>query len=170
MSYQQIRDILKQVAVRQKTFHTRVFHVIATIERKESHQGIIELPRREWLIKYIESQADAVRDALSRPAKDGESNVLDTWLQYVPDEDVRREYEELQSNHDLDWSELRRRIQRFDEALRDFYFALAEQSAAQEVRELFDTLAKRCQYLLEQTSWGSRSATTPVSEDRVDEV
>lgn len=162
MSYQQIREILKDV----ESYHRVLHAVVNELYDEDDTDDHPEDGRREWLVRYIEGQSKAIADALSRYRMDSRQTVLDVWIQYVPDERIKRRLNEMQSLTDADRERLTELMQGFDQELRDFYSSLADQSSSEAVQELFTSLSEQSQSILEQTAWGMRREDgTPPEED-----
>lgn len=158
MSFQQIRDILKKMARYHDELHE---FVAAAIEANGT--AIEDDGRREWLMKYVEVQTRAVSDALAQPPSAGNRIILETWLQYVPDEEIQRCLRKMKSTTNPDWEELLEHVEGFDLALRNFCSTLADQTSVSGIREMFEMIGSQSQHYLEQSVWGMRSNGGPES-------
>jgi hypothetical protein len=162
MSFQQIRDILKNMA----TYHDELHEFIA-VAIEANGTAIEDDGRREWLLKYVEAQTRAVSEALAQPPSAGNHIILETWLQYIPDEEIQRCFRRMRSTTDPDWEELVELVQGFDLALRNLCSTLADQTSVPGIREMFEMIGSQSQHYLEQSVWGMRSNGGPESNHLV---
>jgi hypothetical protein len=142
MSYQQIREILEAI----HNFHRQLRRELeeAYPETQDAHS--------RFLIRSIRRAEKELNAALARDSNEGESAVLDTWIQYVAAEDL----EELMltghlpphasPDEILEWK------RSFDEALAGFYRQLVDRVDSPKAVELLESLAREVeQRLLNQS-------------------
>lgn len=146
MSYRQISDILKTV---------HQFHELITKEIQR-HSQCNSDPRLELLADYVKHQRDAIAEAVRTDERDPTTDVQGTWLQFVPDEEVRTALDRLQLREGEPVGELFERVMEADRALLNLYELLSEQTSAQSVREFFKSLYRASLSFAEQRSWGLR--------------
>lgn len=149
MTFQQVRDILK----RMELYHHALMAVVAEFL---DASDIDSDGRRKWLVRYVELQSTTVAAAMARYQVDGACKTLDTWIQFIPDEGVQRRLSELQALTDADSDLLLEHVLGVDQEICSLYLTLAGQSSAREVQELFMSLSRYSQSVLEQTAWGMR--------------
>lgn len=155
MSFQQIRDILKKILIYHKELHACIAEEIANENVELEDDG-----RKEWITKYVTIQSEIVTEALGKLQSQTNDRTLDTWLQYVPDEEIQRSLQKMRSINNPSWEDLLELVQSFDQAVRNLCWTLADQSSIPDNKELFETLGRESQSFLEQTTWGMRSETT----------
>ncbi|HUG18693.1 MAG TPA: hypothetical protein VMM56_06915 [Planctomycetaceae bacterium] len=155
MSFQQIRDILKKILIYHKELHSCIAEVVARENLDLEDDG-----RKEWITKYVKLQSEIVTKALGQLQSQTNDRALDTWIQYVPDEEIHRSLQKLRSIDNPSWEDLLELVQSFDQAVRNLCWTLADQSSLPDNKELFETLGRVSQSFLEQTTWGMRSETT----------
>lgn len=149
MTFQQVRQILKQM----EFYHHSLRMIV--VEFLDTDLTLRE-DRREWLVRYVDIQSLAISDAMARFQVDGECRVLDTWIQFIPDADLQRRLDELQALTDANQELLLEHVLGVDQEIRNLYTTLAAQSSARDVQELFLSLSRYSQSVLEQTAWGMR--------------
>jgi hypothetical protein len=101
-----------------------------------------------------------VTKALRQLQSETDDRTLNTWLQYVPDEEIKRSLQKMRSIDNPGWEDLLELVQNFDQSVRNLCWTLADQSSIPDNKELFETLGRESQSFLEQTAWGMRSETT----------
>ena len=146
MAYQQVREILNSV----RQFHRRLRH-----EVDAAYPGTDD-PRAKFLLRSIRRGEQELDLALAKYAKEGERSVLDTWIQYVPTEEIETvllsgELPPHSSPEDiLEWK------LEFDASLADFYRQLADQVSAPRAKELLESQAALIEQRLSDQSWQAR--------------
>jgi len=157
MTYEQVRDILERI----RSFHRRLRDAL------EEARSTSKDERTQFLLEEIRRDEQAMNLALAKYQRHGVVNVLDTWIQYVPDEDARRLLRETNFNSDMNPDEMFARKSRIDQALAELYQRLAEQSSATQVVELFEGLARYTAQRLMDEGWNVLdSDSAPPSEPR----
>ena len=79
--------------------------------------------------------------AIGQYEKEGDSAILDSWIQYIPTEDLEQFLNRTpmpsggKPEDAVEWK------QEFDKALAAFYRQMADQDAAPRVQEFFESLA-----------------------------
>jgi hypothetical protein len=149
MSYRQISDILKTV----NQFHDRLMREI------QRHSQCSDDPRLDLLADYLKHQRGVLQEAVKRDQEDESQNVLDTWIQFTPDDELKESIKKLQLKEGEPVAELFTRVLEADQALLDLYEILSEQTSAERVREFFNSLRGASLSFAEQRSWGLREPT-----------
>lgn len=146
MSYQQIREILDAI---------RKFHRQLRQELEDTYPDT-EDPRSKFLMRSLRRGEKEMDMALARYKNEGESSVLDTWIQYVPSEEL----EDLMLTGHLPAhsspDEILRWKQNVDEALAAFYHQLGDQVSSPKAKELLESLASGIEQRLLNQSWLAR--------------
>ncbi|QDT41398.1 hypothetical protein Pan241w_14580 [Gimesia alba] len=154
MSYNKVQDILKLV----QTFHHNMQQALEQIQQ-DSYSIVVE-----WLSDQIRRYEQHWQSALADYEKYGAQDVLDTWLQFVPDETVRKEINSITIHPDMTLEELVEINMRFRNALIDLYQTLATASAAPRVQELFQQLLEQEQAVIAHQSFMTRESDLVDSE------
>lgn len=149
MSYRQISDILNTVS----EFHEQLTQEI------RRHSACNSDPRLDLLTDYVKHQRDAIARVVRREREDSSNGVLQTWLQYTPEEEIRAALKKLELREGEPVEALVTRVVQADQALRDLYKILSEQTSAERVREFFKSLRDASLSFARQRSWGLRERT-----------
>jgi rubrerythrin len=96
--------------------------------------------RARLLLDYLREHEENFKNVLRRYSQEEHSGVLDTWIQYDPEEDLRRALEESEMRPGMSLDELLAQAQRFNQAVISFYREALAQTNAPRVRELFESL------------------------------
>lgn len=146
MSYQQIREILEAI---------RKFHRQLRRELEEAYPDTDDV-RSKYLMRSIRRSEKEMDVALARYQKEGEGAVLDTWIQYIPSEELE---ELMLTGHlpmDSSPDEILEWKQKVDEALAAFYRQLGDQVSSPKAKELLESLAAGVEQRLLNQSWLAR--------------
>lgn len=132
MPYKRVRDILEQV----RTFHERVREWCARRGEDEND------PRAAWILAYVDGYEQEFQRMLSQFEADGRDNLLETWIQNVPDRELREELGATTVDVDMSTEEVMRRVQEFDNSLVVYYQSLAATLIPPRVADAFRALAE----------------------------
>lgn len=149
MSYRQISGILNMI----RQFHDQLTHEI------QRHSQCSSDPRLALLAEYVKHQRDAVADAVRQDEAETSTDVLGTWLQFTPEEEIRSALKKLQLTAGEPVAELFTRVLEADHSLQELYESLSEQTSAEHVRDFFNSLRRASLSFAEQRSWGLRDPT-----------
>jgi len=150
MAYRRVADILKTI----KKFHQQLTQEI------ERHSHCSDDPRLDLLSDYLKHQRNAMAEAVRRDEEEyPETDVRDTWLQFVPDSEVESAIDKLQLQSGEPLGALFTRVLEVDQNIRDLYEALIDQTQASHVQEFFESLRDASISFAEQRSWGLREPT-----------
>lgn len=131
-AHQQLRDALEQPRPRAKDSRTRA--VLEKLWREEQQL-------QATLAKYLGNGADP---------------PLDTWLQYVPDEEMLRTLDAIEFTPDMSAEQVVATKQEFDRALMALLRQLADETAVPQVQEFFSSLLGEMETRTSQESWDLR--------------
>ncbi len=154
MPYYQVRDILELV----QKFHHNMQKALENIQQHSRSPGV------EWLADQIRRYEQHWQGALADYEKHGTQGVLDTWLQFVPDEPVRKEIDSISVRPNMTLEDLTEINMCFRNTLIDLYKTLATSSAAPCVQELFQQLLEQEQAIVAHQSLKSRESSLVESE------
>lgn len=149
MSYRQISDILESI----RQFHDRITNEL------QRHSQCSSDPRIDLLSDYVKHQREAIAQAVRRDEQDTSINVLETWVQFTPEEKIRAALKKLQLREAEPVGVLFTRVMEADQALLELYESLSEQTSAERVREFINSLRGASLSFAERRSWGLREAT-----------
>lgn len=150
MSYQQIRDILDRI---------RGMHRRLRDELERARPGAKD-SRTQYVLEALRHDEQAMNLALAQYQPRDDNSPLETWIQYVPDDETVRLLDEARFTADMGPDEVIALKVEIDRSLVDFYRRLAEQSSAPRVAELFDRLAEQTVQRLTDQVWRVRESDT----------
>lgn len=130
MPFRKVDDILELV----KSFHQKMRHALGRVGEESNSETV------EWLSEQLRLHELHWQAALSGYEKQTAEGVLDTWLQYIPDEEVRAQLDAIEVRREMTLEELSDENVRFRQALIRLYESLANGSSAPRVQELFQQL------------------------------
>jgi len=153
-SYKTVREILNQVSI----WHHRLLEHCCEGEEPEQDD-----PFRP-LVEYLSEHERAAKHVLDRYKPTERETILNTWLQYVPGEQV----DDVFTSRNLDDSkapeEIVAMILEFDNALVELYKTLANQSQAHpRVNELFQGLLEMEEWQRVRNAYAVRESDTFVN-------
>lgn len=134
MAYQRVRDVLDHVT----DLHERLRGLaVRATDGTSDERSVI-------LGEFIEEHEGRVRKAIAKAAPASDDLVLDTWLQFAPNEQVEKEIEalrrEVDSHPDMDPHVLVSRLVQVQSSIVRLYEILEAESNAPRVREFFASL------------------------------
>jgi hypothetical protein len=146
MAYQQVREILNSV----RQFHRRL--------RREVEGAYPETddPRARFLLRSIRRGEKELDLALAKYGKEGERCVLETWIQYVPADEVEMVLLSGQLPPHSSPEDILKWKLEFDATLADFYRQLADQVSAPRAKELLESQAALIEQRLADQTWQAR--------------
>lgn len=143
MSYKQVRDILDVL----RSFHRQLRDALEQVRPTSRDR------RTQFLLESIRHDEQAMNVAIAMYQRHGGVNILQTWIQYIPDEETRRLLNTTHFTSDMSPEEMLSRKTRIDKSLADLYRQLAGQTSAARVAEFFDNLARHTDQRLLKESW-----------------
>jgi hypothetical protein len=158
MNYQQVRDVVKLL--------------------RRSHQQLrdaLEEPRCRsgdaWTRQMLEAlrrEEQELQIVLARYGAEGEDSVLNTWLQYVPDDELRSVQTAIEFTPDMSAEDVVVRKLAYDQALLDLLRQLCEETSVPRVQEFFCSLRDNVESRTARQVWSVREfpegAPPPVAE------
>jgi|TARA_R110001592_G_scaffold316202_1_gene592493 hypothetical protein len=142
MAYHKVQDILELV----ESFHKQMRQALDRVSQEADSDSV------EWLSHQLRQHELHWEAALSGYEKRVAEGVLDTWLQYFPDEEVRRQIDAIEIKRDMTIDDLIDLNVRFRQALINLYETLSQASSAPRVHELFQQLQEYEQAVIAQQS------------------
>jgi hypothetical protein len=130
MTFEQCRDVLARVAA----FHR---HMRAEFERLEEKSA---RARTQLVLDYLQVQEQSLAKSLERFRSEAPRELLDTWFQYSPVDEVPEAFSDIALPADMDIADVVQVAARFNAWLVENYRQLAEESDIPELRQLFESL------------------------------
>ena len=146
MNFQQVRDILNCV----REYHRQFSDVISSVAQHSSDSRV------EQIAMAMRQHEQHWQTTLANYRKDGEIAMLETWIQYVPDEPLHGQLEKIAMNADITIDDLTSIAVGFREALISLYSTLATSVSVPRVQQLFAQLLEMEESTLRQYAWMMR--------------
>ena len=131
MTYKTIREIIDYV----RAAHRKA----ARCCREATHASS---DRTSMLADLFRDREAVQADALRKFEETGQQELLETWVQFVPSEEMGRALGALRTSTGEDPAAMLRRCLELQEQIVDLFRHLAEVAGSPEVRELFSKLAE----------------------------
>lgn len=131
MRFERARDVLKHA----KTFHLQLNDFYKLIEEQEN------TPKAQLLLEYIISQEASLAKHLDHFEKETPAGVLDTWLQYVNDEEILQIPKVNASHSKQSVDDILKISMKMSDELIEVYRLVEAQVDESNVKEIFDNLA-----------------------------
>lgn len=150
MTYQQIRDVVH----RMRTSHQQLRD---SLESPRSRAGD---SRTRLMLEALRREEQDLQLVLGLHGINGDEALLDTWLQYVPDDELFETLESIEFTPDLSPDEVMARKLSYDQALISLLQQLVGQTSVPRVQEFFSTLLKNTRSRTAQQVWQIREYQT----------
>jgi rubrerythrin len=144
-TYQQVRDVLKRVK--------GIYHQLRDYYEDLGDEAKDEKLR--LLLDYMSRHEEYIDAALADYEPQAAESTLNTWLQYIPDESLRRTFEEARFEPGMSRDEVIETALRLDQALIELYEFLAESRTVPKVQELFASLVEMERKKNYQYAWAT---------------
>ncbi|MEZ6132782.1 MAG: hypothetical protein R3C59_29285 [Planctomycetaceae bacterium] len=147
MTYQQIGDILNQI----RDYHRRFRQALAEIEDSAGFETT------ETLAEQLQVHEHHWQIALKEYGDDGEEAILNSYIQYVPDDGIQDALKDIRITPAMSTDDVRQLAIRFHSALIDLYATLKAEANAPRVKEFFTRLHRLEQSVTADQAWSSRT-------------
>jgi rubrerythrin len=131
MSYKQVHEVLERV---------KLFYQQLSDYYEDLSDDLPEDDQVHRLLEYMGRHEKAFNRTLAKYERDAAEGVLNTWLQYAPDERTWRALQHAEIRPDMSLDEVMEQALDVDQDLRDMYRQLADESSVPRVQELFQSL------------------------------
>lgn len=146
MAYRQVRDILKDI----EGFHRTLARFYREWESRSRDE------RAQALLAHVRRHEEFFKQSLARYEPRAAQGILDTWIQYPPDEQLNGALAEIEFHPDMCVDDVAEVVLRMDAALLEAYRQLADSTAAPSVSELFETLLELEETKNRSDAWSAR--------------
>lgn len=140
MSYEKVRDILESI---QQT-NGRVLTHLDGLEVTSDEQTY------QLLVDQVKSHQQVLQQQMRSSQFEEPESILDTWIQYVPEEQLENTAAEIMQLGGDSLEELAEKVLAYMNAVTAFLSTIAEQSSSDEVQEFLSSLAVREQKAVEE--------------------
>ena len=149
-SYEQLKTILDRV----QGFHRRFRKGLADSNSLEDSPG------RKHVLNWLQETEEREIELLNRVQSEQNTELLDTWIQYVPDSDCIQKLEDLELRPGMSLDEVHESTMRFYQSLSAFYTQLAQQVTAESANEFLSQLVECYESILRTQAWMMRDSHT----------
>lgn len=146
MPYQQVKDVISQI----RDCHRCLREWLEQSRTDADNAAVAEM------MKSLRQEEHQLQIALTRIGADGDQGVLETWLQYPPDESLKQALESARFDEGMPVSEILGRKQEFDRAMLEAFQQMLTVSSASRVTELFEQLIEYSVSRIQNQSWAVR--------------
>lgn len=147
MTYQQVGDILNVI----RDYHRRFRNALENVEVSAGFE------LTESLARFLQIHEVHWQKALKEYGDEGEEAVLNSYIQYVPDEGVQEALEDIRITSDMSTDDVRQLVMQFHSALIDLYGTLTDQVTAPRVKEFFTRLHELENSVTTEQAWAGRT-------------
>lgn len=148
MSYQQVRDILNDIREHHRKFRKALAHV----EEQSGQKADVE-----WIANGLRRHEEHWETALARYGREGEESILNTWVQFTPDESIREALDDLVVKPDMTLEDVTELAVKFHTSLVETYATLSRAVSAPRAQELFSRLLELEQTVAAEQAWSGRN-------------
>lgn len=129
-TFQQTRDVLENSI----DFHMRTSSLYSELSQKTID------PRAKLLLNYMSIHERKLMDNQKRFNKTASKRIMDTWLQFTPEQSNQSFFNELTYGDSLSVNDVTGIGFEIDSYLEQLYLALESEADCQDVRDLFHTI------------------------------
>jgi len=130
MEYERTRDIIE---------HARAFHG----RLEELYQGLAEKAEKQrvkMLLDHLSRHERRLREVLSRYEQHAAREMLDTWFQYVPEEETLQRFAAVDWTDDMSIDQIIENALRLDQYLLDLFRESANRALGDDIRDVLGSL------------------------------
>jgi hypothetical protein len=146
-TYEPVNLVLSRV----QTLHRELITRLSLAVADGKNDGRVEYLRDSW----IEVEKQRIR-SLEDYRTQGDPQILDTWVQYIPIGDVAETLDDMYLDDGCSANDLLARLSIFNKALAEFYRRMGRETSIERVETLFSKLAEQTQREAANLSWRLR--------------
>lgn len=146
MTYQQVRDVVARI----RAAHQQLRDAL------EQPRTRAKDARTRQMLENLRQEEQQLQIALAQSRSHEADDLLNTWLQYVPDEELVRTIAEIEFTPEMSAEDVVARKLHFDQALIDLLRQLSQETAVPRVQEFFGSLLEQAESRASQQSWSLR--------------
>lgn len=132
-TYTKVRDVLEKA----REFHQQLTEFYDRLSDRA------ERDRVEMLLDYMSRHEEGFEEAFDDYTDEGAEKLLETWMQYGPEEDTLDVPDPGELDADMDVDDVVATALDLDDALVRFYEEVAERAKSSDVRDLFRKLREQ---------------------------
>jgi len=130
MHYKTVKDVVDH----SRRLHQQISQLYQEIRQEQSQERV------KMLLDYLKRHEDHLEQSLEKFEKDKSQKVLDSWFQYVPDQDISEVLEQVEINDHMSVDEVILMALKLDDYFIDLYEGMVEHSSSSAVQSVFQNL------------------------------
>ncbi|QDU82390.1 hypothetical protein Pla110_41450 [Polystyrenella longa] len=146
MAYQQVKDIVGIL----KAKHRQIRDAL------ESPRSRTKSAKVALLLEGLRKDEQELQLMLGDAQKNGERQVLETWLQYVPDEELQATVKKIQFTEHMTIEQVIEEKMKFDLAMLEFLDHNIRETSIPKVEEFFTSLREYVRSRAAKHAWATR--------------
>jgi len=146
MSYQQVKDVIQQIR--------QAHQLLRDILEQPRHRAKDSRTRK--LLEALREEEQQLQIILAKYQKQADQSLLNSWLQFTPDEELCRTISSIGFSSDMTVDEVVEHKFEFDQALIRLLRQFAESVSAPRVHEFFADLAEYHESTSTRQGWKVR--------------
>jgi hypothetical protein len=128
--FKKVRDILKNLQSVHNQINDYYNHLSNTVEKEKV----------KILVDHINQNKLTFKNVLKKYEHEGKQLLLDTWIQYTPEESLKQELDELELKSEMSIDEVIQIAVDFDDWLENYYQYMAETVTSTNLKAFFSNL------------------------------
>ena len=128
--FKKVRDILEYL----QKVHEDVSDYYGRLANKEDKEKV------QIFLDYLREHNDNLKEIISRYEEEGDNSLLDTWIQYSPQNTIRLEMEIIDFNPKMTIDEILEKALILDNWLENYYDYIAENAPSTKLKDVFYNL------------------------------
>lgn len=133
MMFKQIRELLPEI----NTIYSKLDQYYDDLNQLLNDEMSTEI------VKYIKRKKELFSEMLKYYSKAGNKDVLNTWIQFVPEYDFDHHIDILKLDPDMDIEKVQEVVVNNETWLLDFYEYIVKTTSSSKVKELFQAILER---------------------------
>lgn len=130
MHYKTVKDVVDH----SRRLHQQISQLYQDIKQEQSQERV------RMLLDYLQRHEDHLEESLDKFEKDKSQKVLDSWFQYVPDQDISAVLEQIEITDHMSVDEVILMALKLDDYFIDLYEGMVEHSSSSAVKSVFQNL------------------------------
>ncbi|MAT14582.1 MAG: hypothetical protein CMJ46_04850 [Planctomyces sp.] len=146
MAYETVRNIVELIRDKHRQMRDAL----------EAPRARAKSPKVAVTLEYLQKDEQELQLMLGNAQSTGEKEVLDTWLQYIPDEELQATVAQTEFTPDMSVEDIIEEKMKFDQAMIEFLDHNIRETSIPRVEEFFKSLRDHVQSRAAQHAWATR--------------
>ncbi len=130
MHYETVKDVVDH----SRQLHQQISQFYHKLSEKNAQARV------SMLLEFLQRHEANLADTLNKFEKDKSQKVLDSWLQFSPDQDLNQELAEMEVNENMDADDVVEVALKLDKYFIDLYQDMVDGATSSAVKEVFQNL------------------------------